>query len=547
MISLIKAGVEDVGEFWCELGRIFLGDRRLQLGRGDFEGEFAFFDWNSAQGDVIGLRQAQIRAAADLRKGHIHGQAPRVDQLLPQGCFGEDMADVLTHFELALAGLTARARRALFIPFHGGHVANFAQNCKRSGLVPGQVWLYRPMMTTDLTDRQIQRAFRATGGCLLAIGLLIPAMLAQMPIMRERLDLSEDRIGWFLLALGLGAVPSMLASGLIVGRVGSRAVALTVFPLMLLFPPLFGATHDFTLLLVLGFILGLVSGFFDVAANTHGSLLERMTDRYFMTRIHAQFALGVLIGSGLSALSQYMLMPMTLFLGLMSLLTSPLIFFLARDFLSAERELAEDGQRDEGIRTPFPRFSLFLLIALSALMLLGIVSEGSLYDWLPLYATTVFGEPEAPLPAHFGSIALMVFSAGLLIARMGGDYVSNAYGRPKLLLFSTLIGIVGLIWLILTPSYVQGVIAGFLMGIGFSQIFPIFVAVAGRLRGIPAGFAVSIVAAMGWASIFIGPPLIGFIAEHYGYRWAYLVLLPPALIVAIIGPWVVYKSRPGNH
>ena len=116
-----------------------------------------------------------------------------------------------------------------------------------------------------------------------------------------------------------------------------------------------------------------------------------------------------------------------------------------------------------------------------------------------------------------------------------------------MLFFGTLFGLIGLSWLILTPSYIQGLIAAFMIGFGFAFFFPVFVAAAGRLRGVRPSFGVALVSAMGWASIFIGPPLIGFLETAFGFRWAYASIIPFALAVAIFGPWVVFKSRPSNH
>ena len=402
---------------------------------------------------------------------------------------------------------------------------------------------YRPNMMTPLSEQKIQRAFRATAGCFFVIGWLIPTMLAQMPLIRERLDLSEDRISWFILAMGLGAVPSMLISGLTLGKIGSKTAALIFFPLMLIFPPLFGAVDNFANLLLIGFVLGLLSGFFDVAANTHGALLERITDRLFMTSIHAYFALGVLVGSTLSVAAQFYQLPTTLFLSLLTLGSTPLIFFIWQGFLGRPIEQAQDARDCEGRPKSLPKFSLFLLMGLSLLMLLGIVAEASHYDWLALYSVDVFFEPQGGWVsedqtrefAHFGSLGLMVFSAGLLLARLVGDHLAEGMGRPKLLMMFSLIGCAALTWVILSPTYALALPAMFVMGIGFAMFFPIFVAAAGRLRGIPPAFGVSIVAAMGWASIFIGPPMVGFVAEHFSYRWAYVPLLPPTLFVAIFG------------
>ena len=406
-----------------------------------------------------------------------------------------------------------------------------------------------------LSEPHIQRAVRATGGCLFIMGWLIPTMLAQMPLIRERLDLSEDRISWFILAIGLGALPAMLGAGMTLSRLGSKRAALIFLPIFLLFPPLFGAVSSFPMLITLGFLLGLVSGFFDAAANTQGSLLERLTGRYFMTWIHAMFAAGVLVGAGLSTLAQWAQMPTALFLGLLSLASSPLLLLIATSFVGLKEEQALELAETQERSVAFPRRSLFLLACLCLLMVLGVVAEAAHYDWLALYTVDVFFEPpggwvseaQTRQVAHFGSLALVVFSAGLLVARLAGDRLAASLGRPRLLLGCALLGCLALSWVILSPSYALSLPAIFFMGAGFAMFFPVFVAAAGRLNGIPAALGVSIVAAMGWASIFVGPPVIGFVAEHFSYRWAYVFLLPPALLVAIFGPWVVFKSRSENH
>ena len=179
--------------------------------------------------------------------------------------------------------------------------------------------------------------------------------------------------------------------------------------------------------------------------------------------------------------------------------------------------------------------------------MLAIMAEASNYDWLSQYFAESFTIDGQPLTAFWFNMSMIFFSLGLLLARMVGDPIAERIGRPKLLLYGTLIGLAGLLWLIITSSYWQGLGATFLLGFGFAFFFPIFVAAAGRLNGVRPAFGVAVVSAMGWASIFIGPPLIGFVADAYNFRWAYATILPVAAIVALFGPWVVYKSRPENH
>ena len=403
-------------------------------------------------------------------------------------------------------------------------------------------------MKQHLSEIQIQRAFRATAGCFFVIGLLLPTLFAQFPLMEARFGLSENEIAFFIIIMALGAVPSMIISGLVIGQAGSRNVALIAMPLVLLMPPLFAAAWSYPVFLTIGFVLGLTSGFWDVAANAHGSLLERITNRLFMTSIHALFALGVLVGSSLATLAHQFEVDLVLFFTCLSLASALLYFFILRDFLPPALERDQETAEKKSRGTRPPRLSLFLLGALCVLMMLGIEAEASHYDWLTLYFTKHLGAEGARLDEKWSNLAMVFFSSGLFIARVFGDRIGARIGRPRLLLWGTLIGVGGLIGLILTHSYTLALCAAFLIGFGFAFFFPIFIAAAGRLRGVRSSFAVSLVAAMGWTSIFIGPPLIGFLADYFdSLRIAYWSIVPVAVTVAVFGPWVVFKSRPGNH
>ena len=100
---------------------------------------------------------------------------------------------------------------------------------------------------------------------------------------------------------------------------------------------------------------------------------------------------------------------MTLFFFVLIGLSTLLIFFVRRDFLpfDLERRYDEKGSAGEGGK--IPRTSLYLLIALSVLMMLGIEAEASHYDWLSQYFAAEFtldGQPLTP----FGLIWRWSFS-----------------------------------------------------------------------------------------------------------------------------------------
>ena len=65
-----------------------------------------------------------------------------------------------------------------------------------------------------------------------------------------------------------------------------------------------------------------------------------------------------------------------------------------------------------------------------------------------------------------------------------------------------------------------------LMGVGTSAIFPLAMSAAAQRTDRPPATNVAALAQISFVAFLLGPPLLGFVAEHWGVRWAYGVGLP---------------------
>ncbi|UXN74183.1 hypothetical protein N8D56_02560 [Devosia sp. A8/3-2] len=64
------------------------------------------------------------------------------------------------------------------------------------------------------------------------------------------------------------------------------------------------------------------------------------------------------------------------------------------------------------------------------------------------------------------------------------------------------------------------------MGVGTSAIFPLAMSAAAQRTDRPAAVNVAALAQISFVSFLLGPPLLGYIAEHFGIRWAFGIGLP---------------------
>jgi len=72
-----------------------------------------------------------------------------------------------------------------------------------------------------------------------------------------------------------------------------------------------------------------------------------------------------------------------------------------------------------------------------------------------------------------------------------------------------------------------------LWGLGASLGFPLTISAASD-TGPDAASRVSVVATTGYLAFLVGPPLLGFLGEHYGLRSAMIVVLSLVMIAALV-------------
>lgn len=71
-----------------------------------------------------------------------------------------------------------------------------------------------------------------------------------------------------------------------------------------------------------------------------------------------------------------------------------------------------------------------------------------------------------------------------------------------------------------------------LVGIGASNIVPLLFSAAARSETVAPSAAIAMAATVGYAGFLLGPPMIGFAADHIGLRLALGTLLLAVVLIA---------------
>ena len=339
-------------------------------------------------------------------------------------------------------------------------------------------------------------------------GMVVGGWASLVPELAARHGLTESAMGLVILAFGGGSIVIMPLSGALIARIGARPVLrATCLVTSLGLLPVVLALNVATLATAMVCFGGLL-GSMDIAMNANAVVVERRMSRAIMSSCHGFWSLGGLIGAVLGGVLIEFAGPLA-----QAALISVTALTMALWSLS---RIAADLPAENGDK---PKFRLTLkplpyVLGLAALC--SMVPEGAILDWGALYLRQDFGADAATSGLAFGAVA-----ATMALMRFAGDAVRQRFGAVATVRVSAVIGAAGLLVAAAAPTPAV-VIAGFaLSGIGIANLVPVALSAAGNAPGLPPGVGISIATSMGYAGILMGPALIGFVAEHKGFSFAF--------------------------
>jgi len=369
----------------------------------------------------------------------------------------------------------------------------------------------------------------ATRLSFLVAGFGVAAWAPLVPFAKARLGIGDAALGALLLCLGAGSVASMVLTGPLCSRLGSRpVVGATGLALALLLPLLALVGTPLGLGLAL-FGFGAALGSLDVAMNVHAVAVERAAPRPLMSGFHAMYSVGGFAGSAF----------MTLLLSL-HLPPLPGALLCAALMLGAmaaawPRLLRATPGGERGPLFAVPRGLMLVLAGLAAVTFLA---EGALLDWSALLVTD-----SGLVAAAQGGLGYMLFSVAMTAGRFGGDAVVSRIGDRATLLWGGLAAIAGFVVLLLAPVAAVAMAGFLLIGLGASNLVPVLFRRAGTQDVMPPALAVAAITATGYAGILVGPAVIGFIAQAIGLHGAFWLLCVLMGLVPACARWVAPARR----
>ena len=360
-----------------------------------------------------------------------------------------------------------------------------------------------------------------------AIGGFFPR-LAEL---QRSMGVSEGALGLGLIGAACGTLFSLSFAGRLIERVGHRFTLLALLPLLPLFYAL-AAHANGALTLFIGLLpAGLCIGAIELVVNLEADRVEHQRGRRIMNRAHAFWSFGFFGAGLLGALAAWLAVPPTWHLAGVVLLSALLTGVLLSDFEAAPHRSGSSVEPAHHFAWPTPAIWALVLFTVS-----GMVLEGAGIDWSAIYMRDVF----AATPFISGlAVATGALTQGL--TRYVADGLVERHSPVATARALLAVLALGTLMVSFAASPAVAMLGFGLMGVGTSVVFPLAMSAAAQRRDRSAATNVAALAQISFVSFLLAPPLLGFVAEHLGIRWAFglglpLLVLSLAVSSALRGP-----------
>ncbi|MBP1144491.1 MFS family permease [Pseudomonas viridiflava] len=347
-----------------------------------------------------------------------------------------------------------------------------------------------------------------------------------VPFAKERAQIGEAELGLLLLGLGTGAMCMMPFVARLANRVGCRstvylASAFTAIGLVGL-----ATATSYWVLLAFLLLFGAAIATADVNMNLQGSLVERHHGKQMMSGFHGLFSVGNIFSAGTISL--------LLWLGLNPVQSIVILALgLGAALLSFGRHMLPFAELEGA---PAKKKPTKLVLLLGALCFIAFLVEGSMLDWSAVYLTS-----NRDMEPNIAGIGYAAFSVTMAVGRLSGDWIVSKLGSRAVLLAGSVLAMGGMALAVGIDHWIVSVLGFVLVGLGISNLVPIFCSKAGHQTVMPVAQALAIINAIGYLGILMGPAAIGFIAHATSLSFSLLFTSALLILVLCSAKFASYK------
>ncbi len=370
------------------------------------------------------------------------------------------------------------------------------------------------------TRSHVKRDVFATFATFAVNGAVIGSWTSRIPALKLHLDVGLSVLGLVFLCMGLGSLISMPFTGFVLKYVSTKVVGIACALGSCL--TLVGLTHvdHVVAFSVFYAFAGLCYGAWDVTMNVHANAVEIAYGRTIMPALHGAWGAGMLVG----AAAGFLFTRADISLEAHMTIALLLLMVLAVGLMLVWLDLRDQHVDPPGKERLGRRAMISASLVIGVMVMCSTIGEGSAADWLALHMVE-----DHNTSAAIGTSVYVIYALFLTGGRLGGHLLINGLGRVNAIRVSGVVTFIGVVVVILAPSTPLSYVGAALWGLGLAVVFPAAVSAAGELGGAYAGQTISTVVTIAYGGFLIGPPMLGFLGDHFGLSNAFWVVAVLAL------------------
>jgi len=339
-------------------------------------------------------------------------------------------------------------------------------------------------------------------------GFCFSTWASRIPTIKTAFNYNEAELGTVLLFMPISSLIGLPISGWLISRYDSRiplAIAFTTLALALLSIG-FATTHVSLIasLCVFAFSMRILN----ISMNTQAITLQKQFDRKINGSFHGLWSTGGIVGVGFSTFMVALHVTMANHLLIVSVSTLATTLFAYKFLLRNDRSTS-GNKLILGKPDPY-------IVYLGLLVFFASLCEGGMFDWSGIFFKEV-------VMVEIFTWGYLIYMICMALSRFASDRVVEKIGMPKTFIISSCFIFTGIFMSILWPSFWPSMVGFCLVGFGTAAVIPMTFTLASGSTKYSPGMAISIIATYGIAGMFIGPPLVGYLAHAFNLRVSFLI------------------------
>ena len=346
-------------------------------------------------------------------------------------------------------------------------------------------------------------------------GVCFSTWASRIPTIKANFNLSDAELGTVLLAMPISSLIGLPFSSWLVSRYDSRVPTIYSYTSLSIALFLIGiAPTTFTLVLAVS-LFSFSLRITNISINTQSIAIQRLFDKKITGSMHGLWSTGGIAGVGISTAFVAMDIAMPYHMAVIAVLIVIAAWFAYPRLIKGDR--ATTGNKFV-LGKPDP-----YIVYLGVMIFCALVCEGGMFDWSGVFFREVVKE-------EIFTVGYLIFMICMATSRFTSDWLMERIGLPRTFILSAVLTVLGITTAVVFPTFWFSVIGFCLVGLGTAAIIPMVFLLAGQSKKYAPGMAISIISTYGTTGMLIAPPIIGYLAQAFGLRYAFIAFAVAGLI-----------------